>query len=204
MLQKNGHKLREFAVPIVSLIMFINPLLYSNQPALAGIDLKQIEQIQKLQEAQTALDSADVEFIKLPSGASYREFRVGRGEQTVQKGDTVLVEMTIRAKTLFTAKDPGGVKYYDSKVDAPLKALTWVVGSGEAIPELEEAMIGMKRSAIRRIEIPSQQIFKARKNNQLPQPAKTDDEGQRRYKNLFKTDATSIFEVLVTRIVANN
>lgn len=35
-----------------------------------------------------------------------------------------------------------GVKYYDTKVDSPNKELTWVVGSGEFSPAVEEALIG--------------------------------------------------------------
>jgi hypothetical protein len=32
------------------------------------------------------------------------------------KGSIVTAEMTIRCKSLNTAKDPGGVKYYDTKI----------------------------------------------------------------------------------------
>ena len=65
---------------------------------------------------------------------------------------------------------------------------------------LEEAMIGMRKSAIRRVEVPSVQVFAGRKANQLPLPSAGDDDGNRRYKNLFKTDATLLFEVLVKSI----
>jgi hypothetical protein len=169
-------------------------------PATAGIDVNQIETIKKLQEAQAALDAADIEFTKLPSGVSYREFRAGKGQKTVEPGSIVSAEMTIRCKSLSTAKEPGGVKYYDTKIDTPLNYVAWEVGSGEYLPGLEEAMIGMKKNAIRRIEIPSQLIFKARNDKQLPLPSSANEDGQRRFKNIFKTDATMIFEVLVTKI----
>ena len=58
----------------------------------------------------------------------------------------------------------------------------------------------MKRSAIRRVELPSQLVFKARANNQLPLPSEKNEDGNRYYKRLFKTDATVLIEVLVTKI----
>ena len=94
-----------------------------------------------------------------------------------------------------------GVRYYSTKLDTPYDALTFTVGSGEILPGLEEGMNGMKRNALRRIEVPSIQIFKARSLNQLPLPSDSDEDGKRRFKNLFKTDATLIFEVLVNKIV---
>jgi hypothetical protein len=54
------------------------------------------------------------------------------------------------------------------------------------------------KNAVRRIEVPSTLVFAARKANQLPLP--TTKDGKRRFESLFKTDATLLFEVLVTRI----
>ena len=59
-------------------------------------------------------------------------------------------------------------------------------------------MIGMKRQGVRRIELPSTVVFAANKKDQLPLPQTK--EGKRLYERLFKTDATMLFEVLVTRI----
>jgi hypothetical protein len=61
-------------------------------------------------------------------------------------------------------------------------------------------MIGMKRGAIRRIELPSMIVYRARKEGRLPLPSEKNKDGKRRFENLFKTDATLLFEVLVTRI----
>lgn len=66
--------------------------------------------------------------------------------------------------------------------------------------ELEEAMLGMKRGSLRRIEIPSVAVFKARNAGQLPVPSARNQDGQRRFVNLFKTDATLLFEILVKSI----
>lgn len=106
--------------------------------------------------------------------------------------------MTIRCKSFSTANEPGGLKYFSTKDDTEFNELAWTVGSGELPASLEEAMMGMHRNALRRIELPSVQAFSAKKANQLPLP--TTKDGKRRFDNLFKTDATLLFEVLVTRV----
>lgn len=180
--------------------------------AYAGIDPKQLqqynslqaitnEQKKKIEEVQAVLDAADVPFTDLKSGVSYREFRAGKGDRVVVPGSTVSAKMTIRCESFTTQKEPGGVKYYDTKIDTPNNELVWTIGSGELPPALEEAIIGMKRNAIRRIEVPSVLVFQARKNNQLPLPSDDNKDGQRRYKRLFKTDATLLFEVGIDKIV---
>lgn len=199
-------------VGIVIAYMPFSPIVVKS--AYAGVDTSelqkvaksedirsQLKEIEKLQQVQQALDAADVEYEVLPMGASFREFRAGRGDTIVKPGSTVRAEMTIRCKKFATAKEPGGVKYYDTKTDAaPYNELQWTIGDGSFPPALEEAMVGMKRSAVRRIELPSTAVFQARKKNQLPLPAQTNDEGKRRFKNLFKTDATLIFEIRVNKI----
>ena len=116
----------------------------------------------------------------------------------VQNGSKVAVEMTIRCKSFATANEPGGLKYFSTKEDTEFNELAWTVGSGQLPEGMEEAMMGMHKNALRRIEIPSTQAFTARKLDQLPLP--TTKDGKRRFENLFKTDATLLFEVLVTRI----
>jgi len=148
-----------------------------------------------------ATDADDLPFEKLANGVSYREFREGKGEVVVQDGSKVAVEMTIRCKSFNTADEPGGVKYFTSKADTEFNEVAWTIGSGELIPGLEEGMVGMHRNALRRIEVPSVLVFAANKNGQLPLPSEKNKAGKRLFeKSLFKTDATLIFEVLVTRI----
>ena len=112
-------------------------------------------QLQQIQKAQDALDSADIPFVDLPLGGSYREFRAGRGNKVVQKGTEITAEMTIRCVKFATAAEPGGVKYYDTKVDSPDQQLSWVIGDGSLPPSLEEGLVGMKKLGVRRIELPS-------------------------------------------------
>ena len=130
----------------------------------------------------------------------YREYREGKGEAVVKEGSKVAVEMTIRCKSFSTANEPGGLKYFSSKTDADFEEVAWTVGSGELLPGLEEGMAGMKKGGLRRIEVPSTMVFSAKKNNQLPLPSAGNKDGNRRFDNLFKTDATLLFEVLMTRI----
>mmetsp|Transcript_22716 Transcript_22716/g.34356 ORF Transcript_22716/g.34356 Transcript_22716/m.34356 type:complete len:241 (+) Transcript_22716:115-837(+) len=159
----------------------------------AATRLKEIEAIQKPAE-----DLVNKEYEKLSSGVSYREYREGRGEAMVENGSKVAVEMSIRCQSFATANEPGGVKYFSTKDDTDFNELAWTIGSGALPPGLEEGMMGMHRNGLRRIEVPSQQVFAARNANQLPSP--TTKAGQRVYDRLFKTDATLLFEVLVTRI----
>lgn len=145
-------------------------------------------------------DSKDIAFEVLPSGASYREYREGKGDAAIKQGSRVAVEMSIRCKSFATANDPGGVKYFTTKGDTDFNELAWTVGSGEFPPELEECMLGMHKGAVRRIELPSMAVFAARNNQQLPLPSENNKDGKRVFDRLFKTDATLLFEVLVTRI----
>mmetsp|Transcript_45516 Transcript_45516/g.67074 ORF Transcript_45516/g.67074 Transcript_45516/m.67074 type:complete len:257 (+) Transcript_45516:65-835(+) len=145
-------------------------------------------------------DTLNIPYEVLPSGVQYREYRDGKGEATVQPGSKVAVEMTIRCKSFSTAQEPGGLKYFTTKDDTDFNELAFTVGSGEMIPGLEEGMMGMKRNGLRRIEVPSTMVFAAKKANQLPLPSAKNKDGNRRFENLFKTDATLLFEVLVTRI----
>jgi len=147
-----------------------------------------------------ASDADNTPYEVLPSGVSYREFREGKGEVVVQSGSKVAVEMTIRCKSFSTTDEPGGVKYFSTKADTEFNEVAWTIGSGELIPGLEEAMIGMHRNAVRRIEIPSVLVFEANKNGQLPLPSEKNKNGKRIYERLFKTDATLLIEVLATRI----
>ena len=117
------------------------------------------------------------------------------------------VELTIRCKSFATADEPGGLKYYSTKQDTDFNELAWTISSSDnssfdsPVPtELEECMIGMKRGAVRRIELPSMIVYRARKEGRLPLPSEKNKDGKRWFENLFKTDATLLFEVLVTRI----
>jgi FKBP-type peptidyl-prolyl cis-trans isomerase len=158
------------------------------------------DELESYRQAQTTFDTKEVPYVELGSGIFYREFREGKGSRTVQPGSVVTVEMTIRCESLTTGSEPGGVKYFSTQTDIPEGVLSWTIGTGQLPPGLEKGMMGMKRGAIRRIELPSVQVFAARDKNQLPLPAKDNADGNRRFKNLFKTKADLLFEVLVDKI----
>lgn len=151
-------------------------------------------------------DSQDIAFTVLPSGeGSYRTYREGYGDATIQPGSKVAVEMTIRCRSFATADEPGGVTYFTTKGDTDFNELAWTIGSspsdGDIVPtQLEECMMGMKRGSVRRIELPSPVVYAAYKAGRLPLPSEKNKDGKRRFENLWKTDATLLFEVLVTRI----
>ena len=119
-------------------------------------------------------------------------------QTVVKEGSKVACEMTIRCKSFATANEPGGLKYFSTKEDTDFNELAFTVGSGEILPGLEEGMMGMRKGGLRRIQVPSTMVYAAKKAGQLPLP--TTKDGKRRFDNLFKTDATLIFEVMVTRI----
>lgn len=120
------------------------------------------------------------------------------GTTEIQNGSKIAVEMSIRCQAFSTAKEPGGLKYFTTQADTEFNELAWTVGAGELPPGLEEAMMGMHRNGLRRIILPSTQVFAARKDNQLPLP--TTKDGKRLFERLFKTEASLLFEVLVTRV----
>lgn len=136
------------------LLLLLLPL--SPEPARAGIDpsalvnlpvegdasgtatrLRQIEATRNRPE-----DAVDVPFVELPSGASYREYREGKGEAVVKEGSKVAVEMTARCRSFSTAQEPGGLKYFSTKDDTDFNELAWTVGSGALLPGLEEVRTG--------------------------------------------------------------
>ena len=77
-----------------------------------GADLS--ENLKQMKLAQDALDAADLPFTELPGGASFREYREGKGSRAVQVGSEVAVQMSVRCKSFSTQNEPGGVQYYST------------------------------------------------------------------------------------------
>jgi hypothetical protein len=123
----------------------IDPALLKNLPVQGDESgsaqrLRQIEAIQR-----PTSDLVDIPFQELPSGVSYREYREGKGDAVIQKGSKVAAELTIRCKSFSTQDEPGGIKYFSTKEDTEFNEIAWTIGSGEILPGLEEAMMGMRR-----------------------------------------------------------
>lgn len=149
-------------------------------------------------------DPYDLPSVKVGSGGvSYREVKKGRdGSRAVQRGSTIGVELSIRAKSIATPSNPGGSKLFSTKDDTYNNELVWTIGSGDFVKGVEDGMMGMKLNAVRLIEVPSMQIFAARNAGVLPDP--TTGEGKRIYEEAFRSDATFVFEVFVTAINQGN
>ena len=222
----NYHRRRFIILSSSSLMMMM--MMGTSQSAKAGIDpsalkslpiegdisgsttrLRQLSSLTNNNSATGARpdDSKDIAFTVLPSGeGSYRTYREGSGDATIQPGSKVAVEMTIRCRSFATTDEPGGVTYFTTKGDTDFNELAWTVGSsaeygGAIVPtQLEECMMGMKRGSVRRIELPSPVVYAAYKAGRLPLPSEKNTDGKRRFEKLWKTDATLLFEVLVTRI----
>jgi len=196
----------------------VGSLLSLPRAALAGIDVSSLKslpvdgdasgaatRLKNLQMQGTKIErGVDVGVMttltRLESGVTYRDINYGRdGSRTVRRGSNVGAEMTVRCKSLATPSEPEGAKYYSTKVDNGANEISWTLGSGDFPRGLEEGMMGMKLNAVRRIEVPSQQIFAARNASQLPEA--TTEEGRRLYAGAFQSgDATLVFEVYVTGI----
>ncbi|KAL7517497.1 hypothetical protein ACHAWX_002415 [Stephanocyclus meneghinianus] len=202
---------RSFLVKVSQVSLVVSGV----QPSNAGIDPSSLKSLPvegdtsgaatRLRQIESSNgprpeDSKDIAFEVLPSGASYREYREGKGDATAQPGSKVAVEMTIRCRSFATSNEPGGLKYFSTMEDTEFNELAWTIGDGQLPPELEEGIMGMRKGAVRRIELPSTIVYSARKLGTLPLPSDKNKDGRRRFDNLFKTDATLMFEVLVTRI----
>ena len=118
-------------------------------PTYAGIDPASLQKLPVAGDTSGALtrlrqidsstgpqpdDSKDIAFTILPNGASYRDYREGKGETTIQPGSKVAVELTIRCKSFATADEPGGLKYYSTKQDTDFNELAWTIGNNSSVP----------------------------------------------------------------------
>ena len=203
---------RLFASQIVGIT---GALYFLPSVVLAGIDVSSLKSVpvdgdvsgavgrlKQLQMQGTKIERGEnfATITRLDSGVTYRDINTGRdGARTVRRGSNVGAEMTIRCKSLATASEPEGVKYFSTKEDNNTSELSWTIGSGDFPKGLEEGMLGMKLNAVRRIEVPSRQIFAARNAGQLPEA--TTEEGKRRYASLFQSDdSTLVFEVFLTGV----
>ena len=78
-----------------------------------------------------------------------REYKQGKGDEEVEEGSRVTVNLVGRLLNL------NGVKFFSTKEKTDEfgegSPLTFTIGAGEALPGLEQGMIGMKKGAIRKV-----------------------------------------------------
>ena len=88
-------------------------------------------------------------FQYLDSGVGWREYKSGKGEAEVEEGSRVTVNLVGRLLNL------NGVKFFSTKETTDEfgegTPLTFTVGAGEALPGLEQGMVGMKKGAVRKV-----------------------------------------------------
>ena len=87
----------------------------------------------------------DKKFATSPSGLRYIDLREGDGTKVPKRGDVVVVDWVgytagYQAKKIESTRE----------TDAPF---TFTVGSGEAIPAFDEAVLTMGKGGVKRIEI---------------------------------------------------
>ena len=95
--------------------------------------------------SNTSLREGDKKFATSPSGLRYIDLREGDGTKVPKRGDVVVVDWVgytagYQAKKIESTRD----------TDAPF---TFTVGSGEAIPAFDEAVLTMGKGGVKRIEI---------------------------------------------------
>lgn len=137
-------------------------------------------------------------FVTLENGVKYKEFRLGSGDETVQKdSQSVMVQCTGRLLNL------NGVIFYSTKNNNPDGfgpiPLTINLGRGEAVPGLESGLVGMKKGGIRRLIVPAELAY-SKFPDLEPKPMNAND--QRALDSVVKNtrrDATIMFDVQVER-----
>jgi len=136
-------------------------------------------------------------FSTLPSGVRTKDFKDGSGE-TVSVGSTVSIQCSGRLLNL------NGVAFYNTKnnnVDGfGPTPLTFKMGSGVALPGLEEGIVGMKKGSIRRIIVPSELGYSSFPGLE-PKPTNTID--QKALDSVVmnpRRDATLLFDVKLEKL----
>ena len=105
----------------------------------------QVKDCENCSNSNTSLREGDKEFLTTNSGLRYIDLREGDLAKVPKKGDVVVVDWVgytagYQAKKIESTRE----------TDAPF---TFRVGSGEAIPAFDEAVLNMGKGGIKRIEI---------------------------------------------------
>ena len=125
----------------VLLSSFAGRTTHSQAAELKG----QVKDCENCSNSNTSLREGDKEFLTTNSGLRYIDLREGDLAKVPKKGDVVVVDWVgytagYQAKKIESTRE----------TDAPF---TFRVGSGEAIPAFDEAVLNMGKGGIKRIEI---------------------------------------------------
>ncbi len=107
--------------------------------------VQQQKDCENCSNSNTSLREGDKKFATSPSGLRYIDLREGDRTKVPKRGDVVVVDWVgytagYQAKKIESTRD----------TDAPF---TFTVGSGEAIPAFDEAVLTMGKGGVKRIEI---------------------------------------------------
>lgn len=140
------------------------------------------------------------DYTTLDGGLKYKQVRPGTGSK-VASGDTVSIQLSGRCLNL------NGKKFISTQDPAALAAglslsepFTFTVGSGSAIPGLEQVVIGMSKNEYRRVVIPQALGYDVAMTLQ-PQPDNFQD--LRSLESIVKNpnrDASLLMDVQLERI----
>mmetsp|Transcript_3378 Transcript_3378/g.4837 ORF Transcript_3378/g.4837 Transcript_3378/m.4837 type:complete len:242 (+) Transcript_3378:28-753(+) len=139
-------------------------------------------------------------FTYLDSGVGFREYVTGKGGAEVEEGSRVTINCVGRLLNL------NGVKFFSTKEKTDEfgegTPLSFTIGAGEALPGLEEGMLGMKKGSIRKVLVPPAMGYAAG-DSLLPQPRTGPGQGRATLNSVLKNprrDATLLFEVKVESV----
>jgi FKBP-type peptidyl-prolyl cis-trans isomerase len=129
-------------------LMMLSSLTFAAFPSPSSFaaELKgQVKDCENCSNSNTSLREGDKEFNTSESGLRYIDLREGDATKVPKKGDVVVVDWVgytagYQAKKIESTRE----------TDAPF---TFRVGSGEAIPAFDEAVLNMGKGGIKRIEI---------------------------------------------------
>jgi len=129
-------------------MMMLSSLTFAAFPSPSSLaaELKgQVKDCENCSNSNTSLREGDKEFNTSESGLRYIDLREGDATKVPKKGDVVVVDWVgytagYQAKKIESTRE----------TDAPF---TFRVGSGEAIPAFDEAVLNMGKGGIKRIEI---------------------------------------------------
>ena len=173
-------------------------ILDTSKPVHAATDAKPREFTNVGTQAPTP-KSDDRAFVTLSSGVKVKDIRVGTGEGGSVTSNSKRVNIQCSGRLL----NLNGVSFYNTKNNNPdgFGAVPLVIdlGQGQALPGLEEGLVGMKKGGIRRIIVPQELAYNGYPNLE-PQPMNAAD--QRALDSVVlnpRRDGAILFDVQVER-----
>lgn len=162
-------------------------------PLLSSAEPKEFDTVGK----QAPAPDGESPFITLSNGVKIKDLKLGTGDDSVTATSRVSVQCNGRLLNL------NGNPFYNTKNNNPdgfgAIPLTVTFGKGEALPGFESGIIGMKKTGIRRIIVPSELAY-SKYPDLEPKPTTALD--QRALESVTKNprrDATIMFDVKVER-----